>query len=327
MPSNASRRTVLAASAAIATSTIGGCLETFTDESNSSQRLTLRLSARDGSLRDRYVVDLDETRLPWDEEAFAATLDGEQYTTTYHEPFVARDEPKYAERDGTYYELGSVVVDEVTHTHPLLRLETVGRTSEIDSVPNHVSQSELPEGDRRAVQVAYMAARARGNEGGVPWGLAERDGYVYRDEEAVENSSLLGDSEPSHVEYRDRIYAVEVVREEFREPVYRATVEPVADDETVMETILRARLVGADIERNSLSAEARSVLREAQHDGYGESHPYSAAFETVLQKLDRWAYIDGNVENDASATPRERSIVRYDDRYFDYRLEFTDADE
>lgn len=326
MPSNASRRTVLAASAAIAASTVGGCLETLTGESNSSRTLTLRLSSWDGSLRDRYVADLDETRMLWDEEAFAATLDGEQYTTTYREPFFARDQPKYTEHDGTYYELGSVVVDETIHTHPLLRLETVGRTSEMDSIPDHVSQSELPEGDRRAVQIAYMAARARGNEGGVPWGLVERDGYVYRDEEAVQDSSLLGDSGPSHVEYRDRIYAVEVTREEFREPVYRATVEPVTDDETDMETILRARLVDADIERNSLSAEAQSVLREAQHDGYGESHPYSSAFETVLQKLDEWAYIDGNVEKDGSVTPREQSIVRYDDRYFDYRLEFTDAD-
>lgn len=327
MPSNASRRTVLAASAAIATTTVGGCLETISGESNSSRELTLLLSDLDGPLRDRYVADLDETRAPWDEEAFAAALDGEQYTTTFREPFGAREHPKYAERDGTYYELGSVVVGEAINSRPVLRLETVGRASEMDSVPDHVPQSELPEGDRRAVRIAYMAARARGNEGGVPWGLVERGGYVYRDEDAVADSSLLGDSGPTHVGYRDKIYAVEVTREEFREPVYRATVEPVAESETAIEAVLRARLLDADVERSSLSTEARSILREAQRDGgYSESHPFSAAFETVLEELDRRAYLDGNVEKDAGVTTRERKLVRYDGRYFDCRLEFTGAD-
>jgi hypothetical protein len=329
MPSNASRRTILAACTAIATSTVGGCLEALTgrSESDSSRKLTLRLSHRDGSLRERHVVDLDETRIPWDEAAFAAALDGESYTTTTRKPFFASDRPKYVKHDGTYYELGSVVVNEATHVHPVLRLETVGRTSEMNSVPDHVSRSELPEEDRQAVHVAYMAARARGNEGGVPWGLVERGGYVYRNEDAVENSRLLGDSGPSHVEYRDRIYAVEVTREEFREPVYRATVEPVAENETAVETILRARLVDAYVDRGDLSAEAQSVLRKARRDGgYAESHPYSAPFETVLRELDRRAYLDGNVESDAGVAPNERRLVRYDGRYFDYRLEFGEAD-
>lgn len=329
MPSNASRRTILAASAAIATSTVGGCLEGLTDRSgsDSSRKLTLRLSPRDGPLRDRHVVDLDETRIQWDEEAFAAALDGESYTTTNRKPFFAGDRPKYAKHDGTYYELGSVVVDEATRVHPVLRLETVGRTSEMDSVPDHVPRSELPEADRRAVHVAYMAARARGNEGGVPWGLVERGGYVYRNGDAVESSQLLGDSGPSHVEYRDRIYAIEVTREEFREPVYRATVEPVAESEAAVEAILRARLVDAYVDRSDLPAEARSILREAQRDGgYAESHPYSAAFETVLRALDRRPYLDGNIESDAGVAPNERRLVRYDDRYFEYRLEFGEAD-
>jgi len=324
--SGTSRRAVLAASAGVAVTAAGGCLERIRGATSSSRDLALFLSARDGSLRERHVEDLDETRIPWDEEAFSAALAGETYTTTYREPFYARDEPTYARHDGTYYELGSVVVDEVTHTHPVVRLATVGRTDQLDSVPDHVAHSELPQTDRRAVQIAYMAARARGNEGGVPWDLVERGGYVYRDPDDVEASRLLDESGPSHVAFRDRIYAVEVTHERFHEPVYRPTVEPVADSEDAMEEILRARLVDAHVDRESLSEDARSVLLDARRDeGYAESHPYSDAFETVLRQLGERAYVDGDVRNDAIETGVTRKLLRYDGRYFDYRLEFDES--
>lgn len=329
MPSNPSRRGFLAASATFAAATTSGCLDSVIGgRSNSTRKLTLWLMREDGPLRDRYVRDLAQTRTPWDEAAFEAALNDEPYTMTYREPFFARDEPAYAKRDGTYYELGSVVVDEVTVTRPVLRLYTVGRASELDSVPEYTAKSKLPKSDQRAVHIAYMAARARGNEGGVPWGLVQRGGFVYRDENASEDSAILGDSGPSHVEYRDKIYRVEVTPEEFHDPVYRPTVEPVAQNESAMEAILRARLVDAYLDRNDLSKEGRSVLREAQRDGgYSESHPFSDAFETVLQRLHQRAYVDGNVESDATRAVADRELVSYDGEYFEYRLEFSGADE
>jgi len=172
-----------------------------------------------------------------------------------------------------------------------------------------------------------MAARARGNVGGVPVGLVERGGYVYRREEAVEASRLLGDSGPSHVAYRGTIYAVEVARETFYEPVYRAEVEPVADSPAEMEAVLRARFVGARFERDDLSDEAQSILRDARgREGYSESHPYSSAYRSILRLLDRRMFIDGNIRKDAFSEPDRPSLVQYGDEYYEFRLRFVTND-
>lgn len=124
---------------------------------------------KDSPLRDAYVEDLAAMRPEWAEEAFEATLNGSRYTTQYRMPFLSTPEdPKYAKRNGTYYQLGSVVVNETAETRPVLRLSTVDDGDE--STPDGVAAETLPEGDQRAIEIAHMAARARDNIGGVPWG-------------------------------------------------------------------------------------------------------------------------------------------------------------
>ncbi|MFC7046098.1 hypothetical protein ACFQH6_12355 [Halobacteriaceae archaeon GCM10025711] len=324
MPSNRSRRQFLAAGAGLAATAASGCLGALGTDESATRKLRLTVTPVDGSLRDRHVVDLERTRQPWDEEAFAAAVNGSTYTTQVKQPFYAREgDPKYAERNGTYYRLGSVVVDEREATHPVLRLFEVGRTDELDSPPEYVERETLPQVDRVAVQIAYKAARARGNEGGVPWGLVQRGGYVYGSQEAVEESRLLAESGPSHVEHRDTVYEVAVSRETFHEPVYRADVEPVADTPERMEAILRARLVDARFDREDLSEETYSVFRNAfGQDGHAETHPYSSAFQSLLKHLHRRAYLDGNVEKDAFTEDHERGLLLVDGEYYEFRLRF-----
>jgi hypothetical protein len=324
------RRQLLAAGVTIATAATAGCLGSLSggdgaESSDSEQALTLSLSSQGGPLRERYVRDLAETRADWDEEAFEAARNGETYTTQYRTPFLTRaGEPTYAEHEGTFYELASVVVDEAEATHPVLRLSEVETTEEgNDAVP----ASELPESDRRAVEVAYFAARARGNEGGVPWGLVQRAGAVFRREEAIEGSELLADDGPDRVSFRDRIYAVSVSRETFYEPVYRATVEPVAEDPDQLETILRAQVVDARMRRDELSDAAQDVLLEAEGEGYRETHPFSEAFQEVLKKMHKRAYLDGNIRKDAGVREEEQEMVLYDGEYYDYGLRFVSVEE
>lgn len=330
MPSSQlTRRDVLTGGGLFLTATLGGCSQLPSSDSGaSSRRLALSVSPLDGPLRDRYVVDLTETRPPWDEAAFDAAVNGSAYTTQYHTPFFARDDdhPTYAERDGTYYRLDSLLVGEETVTHPVLRLYTVGRLDGLDDVPEYVPHSELPEVDQRAVEIAHFAARARGNTGGVPWDLVERGGYVYRDEGAIAASELLDDSGVAHVEHRETIYEVAVAREPFHEPVYRAAVDPVADSESEIERILQAALLDARLTREQLSSGERDILIRAIDDSYGESYPYSEAYESLLKKLDYWAYIDGDIENDAIESKLQRRHLRYDDRYFSYTLRFVEMD-
>jgi hypothetical protein len=268
------------------------------------------------------VVDFADTERPRDSEAFEAALAGESYTTQGRTPFGARpDDPTYARHEGTYYRLGSVVVNERAVTHPVVRLSAVADAGAVDA-PDAVVAETLSEADETAVHVAHMAARARGNEGGVPWGLVRRGGYVFRDDDAAAESQLVGADAPSHVIYHDTVFELDVRRERFHEPVHRATVEPVAASPERIEAILRAKFVDARLSGDDLSGQARSILRDARGEGYAESHPYSEPYRQVLTALHARAYLDGNVEKDAYAEEPGVGMTLYDGSYYRYRLRF-----
>jgi len=322
------RRRFLAAGTTAGLLSLSGCLDALADDgggpggNGDDRHLQLVLSDAPTPLRSGYVIDFAETERPWDAEAFAATLEGGTYTTQYRTPFGSRpDDPKYARHEGTYYRLGHVVVNERAVTHPVVRLSAVAE-AEASDAPDAVAADALSEADRTVVHVAHMAARARGNEGGVPWGAVQRGGFVFRDDDDARESRLVGDDAPSHVAYRGTVYAVEVSRERFHEPVYRATAEPVAESPERLEAILRAQFVDARLSSGDLSDEARSILRDARGEGYEEAHPYSDAFRTVLTGVHARAYLDGNIEKDAYVEDPSVGTVQYDETYYDYRLRF-----
>ena len=326
--SNLSRRRLLAGGLVAAASGVAGCLGGFVtggpaDGNDGDDRvLALTLDDVGETLRDTDVVDPAEAGPRWDEAAFAAARDGERYTTQYRKPFPsATDPPTYAVHEDTYYQLESIVVDEAEETRPVLRLFDVDEGDAGDGT-DAVEQQTLPEGDRRAVEIAHFSARARGNPGGVPVGLVERGGYVYRDEEAVDASDLLATDGPDRITYRETVYRVDVTRERFYEPVYRAVAEPVAESPERMEAILRAHTVGARIGDDELSADARDVIEAARYGGYEESHPYSDGYAELLRAFHERPYLDGNVRKDAGWSESGSGRIRYGDRYYTYRLRF-----
>ncbi|MFB6077728.1 MAG: hypothetical protein ABEJ80_01960 [Halarchaeum sp.] len=317
MPSTRLSRRGLLAAGASATAALAGCNALRDDDHG--RRLRLSLVDGDDTLRESRVARLNETRNPDDEAALDAALAGENYTTRLRKPFGGDDGTGYAERNGTYYALDSVVVGESTVTRPVLRL----RETESDA-PDAVAAASLPAVDRDALHVAWLAARARGTVGGYPVGIVERGGYVYRGD--VKGSRLLDGDAPDAVAYRNETYAVETSRERFREPVYRANAERVADSPAGVESVLRARFLDAAVARESLSERARAILRTARRSGgYEETRPYSDAYAEVLRALDARPYLDGNVEKDAGVHTGVR-LVRYDDRYYRCRLRFLGSD-
>ena len=319
--STPSRRRLLAGVVAGGVGAVAGCLGTTDDEPSDGTGATLRLtlSRVDGSLRERYVRDRDSPAERWDEAALDAALTGESYTTRHREPFLAGSgDPAYVAHDGTYYRLGSVVVDEVAETYPVLRLYATDGA--VESAVAAGEDGDLPRVDRRAVEIAHFAARARGNVGGYAVGLVERGGYAYRDESARADSDLLDDDGPGHVTYRDATYRVEIERERFHEAVYQPTAQPVAESPERMEAVLRARLVGPRIGSDELSSEAARILERAAADGYGETHPYSEAYVELLRALDARPYIDGNVGKDAGLGEHDEEMIRYGESYYERYL-------
>ena len=331
-----SRRRLLAGALAGGVGAVAGCLGTGDDGDPSGgdgPELGLSLSRIDGPLRDRYVRDRDDPPEGWDEAALDAALADERYATRGRKPFFAGpDDPTYALDGETYYELGSVVVDEAAETYPVLRLFAVDGGSGsaggdgTESAVDGGEDGSLPDADKRAVQIAHFAARARGNVGGYPVGLVQRGGYAYRSETARADSALLAEDGPDRVSYRDTTYRVETERERFREAVHRPTAEAITESPERMEAVLRARLVGPRIASDGLSDEADRIFRRAVGDEYGETHPYSDAYVELLRALHARPYIDGNVRKDAGVGEGREEMIRYGDDYYERYLRITGAE-
>ncbi|QUO46572.1 hypothetical protein [Halorubrum ruber] len=310
-----------------------GCLGTESDgDAADGPELRLSLSRVDGSLRDRYVHSRDDPPEEWDEAALNAVLAGESYTTQHRKPFFASpDDPAYVLRDGTYHRLGSVVVDEVAETYPVLRLfdvddEGSGSDDGGESAVDGGEEGDLPQADQRAVHIAHFAARSRGDAGGYPVGLVERGGYAYRNETARGESALLADGGPERVAYRDTTYRVEIERERFHEAVYRPIAEAVAESPERMEAILRATFVGPRVAPDDLSAESRRIVEQADMEEYAETHPYSDAYVELLRAIDARPFIDGNVRKDAGVGEDREEMIRYGDDYYERYLRILDEE-
>lgn len=326
-----SRRRLLAGAVAGGVAAAAGCLGIGVDgdsEGGGGSELRLSLSRVEGSLRDRYVHDRDDPPENWDGAALDAAMADESYTTQWRKPFFATpDDPAYVVDGGTYYRLGSVVVDEVAETYPVLRLFEVDGDSDpsaadddAESAVDAGEDGDLPDADKRAVQIAHFAARARGNVGGYAVGLVQRGGYAYRNETARAESALLGDDGPERVVYRDTTYRVEIEREQFHEAVHRPTAEAVAESPERMEAILRATFVGPRVASDELSAEARRIVEQADAAEYAETHPYSDAYVELLRAIDARHYIDGNVRKDAGVGETEEEMIGYGDEYYERYL-------
>ena len=320
-----SRRAFLAGGLATVTSASAGCLGVFQDsEPTDPRELQLALDQSSGTLRERYVFDREDPPTYWVDGALEAALTDESFTVTGRRPFGPRpEESEYVHDEGTYYLVDAVVVDETSDVRPVLRLSTV------DAEPNEVdaiSAETLPEIDQQAVDVAWKAARARGNVGGVPWGLVQRGGFVYP-AEGSDRSRLLGADALDRIEYRGNVYAVTVARETFHRPVYRPTAHAVATTEGRMEAILRAQLVDARFDRDDVSDAAHEIIIEATQTSYAESHPYSTEYRDLLRAMHKRGYIDGNIEKDAGLGDSHTGTIRYDDIYYEYDLRFVGGAE
>ncbi|TKX75478.1 hypothetical protein EXE46_03265 [Halorubrum sp. GN11_10-6_MGM] len=338
-----SRRRFLAGAVAGGLGAVAGCLGTGDGGEPSGgdgSALRLSLSRVDGSLRDRYVRDRDDPPERWDEAALDAALADERYTIRGREPFFASaDDPTYVLDGETYYELGSVVVDEVAETYPVLRLFAVDggddSTDDGDSTADGDGGSavdagedgDLPEADRRAVRIAHFAARARGNVGGYPVGLVERGGYAYRSPSARDDSALLAGDGPDRVVFRDTTYRVDIEHERFHEAVYRPTAEAVAGSPDRMEAILRARLVGPRVAPDDLSPEARRIVERAAAEEYSETHPYSDAYVELLRAIDARHFIDGNIRKDGGLGVDSEEMIRYGEAYYERYLRLSEASD
>lgn len=319
MPSR-SRRDFLAAAGAVGAAALAGCAGV--DALSGEEKLTYTLNADrlDASLADLALWDPPEEPRPWTAD-YAETIDaavaGERPTTDGYPPV---PDGKYVERDGTYYRLQVVTTDLKRIERPVLTLEWVGRLDELDDPPQRIRQEALPRIDRRAVKIAYVAARHRQMGGTAPGDVVEEGGYVYRRHEHAE-SGLAPDPIHDYVEFNSTVLAVSVEHRELAEPALTAVAIPVADSEAQFERALDGDTVDARLDSDALSEDQRLML---YRDQYEETTPLSEDYRALLADLGLGDLLDASPDDAPEAENGLRLAL--DDEYYRYGLYVNPAD-
>ncbi|WP_436907557.1 hypothetical protein [Halosimplex marinum] len=320
MPSP-SRREFLAAAGVAAGTVLAGCgaVEGLSGE----RQLTYTLDAgRIGtSLAPLALWEPPGDPRPWTAD-YAANVDaavaGERPTTYGYPPI---PDGEYVERDGTYYRLSVVTTGLERTERPVLRLKWVGRLDELDDPPGRVRYPALTRLDRRAVKIAYLAARHREMGGSPPGNVAEAGGYVYRRGYDGPSSGLAPDPLHDYVEYNGTVLEVAVERREFAEPARTGVAIPVADSEAGFERALDGELVDARLDPDSLSEDQRLML---YRDGYEETTPLSEGYRELLADLGLADALDAAGEPPPSA--ENGLFLALGEEYYRYGLYVNTAD-
>lgn len=321
-----SRRRFIAATSAASASLLAGCNSVSPSSPPPRVELTAEQQSADrfASVWDPSTPIADRTR-----EAIDAAVAGDRYVTVGYSPL---PEDRYVERDGTYYRTDSVHVGRETRERYVLRLERVGDSDDSDT-PEATSIDALPDPDRSAARLAYLAARAAPDEpggewGGAPWETIEHGGAVYRRTDP-EDSELIPEPDHEYVEVElGMVLRVGVSRERITDPVMRAVVVPVAESEAEFtEAVLAAELT-TTFYSDQLSSEAVSVLDELTgRTEYAESAPVSAGYARVLQRLDLGDATTLPTDGDEDLPPYRRRTFEYGGSYFEAGFSVTSGDE
>ena len=280
-----------------------------------------------------YALDLDEVGqslaqhmlwkppegdAPWNRvgrDAWRTATGGGDYVTYGFAPV---NDGEYTVRDGTYYQLRTTVTGQRSMERPVLRLDWVGRIDELADPPEAVDYGSLPPLDRRAVEAAFFAARARETGGGASWKFTERGGYVYRLLD-VGRSRLVPDPAHEFVAFEGVVLRVKTTTETVPEAEYVTTAREVADSRTAFAEVVDAALVDARIQSAELSQEARAVMAEAAGPGaYRETVPLSNEFEEVLRALELQGYLSTTTAE--CPTGESGRYLAFDGQYYTYAL-------
>ena len=310
------RRTLLTALAA-GSAALAGC-QSVPEGGARSPTYALDLDETGRSLAQHVLWRPPEGDAPWKlvrRDAWRTATGGEDYVTYGFAPL---DDGEYTVRDGAYYQLRTTVTGQRSMERPVLRLDWIGRVDELADPPEAVAAESLPALDRRAVEAAFFAARARETGGGAPWELTERGGYVYRLLD-VGRSQLAPDPAHEFVSFEGVILRVNVTSESLPEAEYVTAAREVADSRASFGRVVDAALVDARVRSAQLSPEARAVMTEAAEPGaYRETPPLSDEFEEVLRALDLRGYLS-NTASECAAGESGRYLA-FDGRYYTYAL-------
>lgn len=308
-----SRRSFLAAAGSLGAAALAGCSFSLGD-ADPSLSFTLSTDSVGTSLAPAALWSPPENPSPLSRhtaDRVADTLAGERPTTYGYRPV---PEGEYVERDGAYYELQVVATDLREIDRPVLRADWVGDVEQLEDPPEYVRRADLPPLDRRAVNAAYLAARAEEFDGGAPWHIVERGGYVYRRLDVAE-SELAPDPQHSHVAFNGTLLALSVDVVAIEEPAYTGDAVRVAGSKAAFERALDADLVDARIDESDLSDEQQRILARGS---YEETTPLSDAYRSLLEALQFRDLLHTN----PSRAPRGKNgqHLALGDRYYRYGL-------
>ncbi|WP_254537818.1 hypothetical protein [Halomarina litorea] len=275
MPSTTRR--ALLASAASGGLLLAGCSTSPLSESESGPTYQLVVRSFDGTLSEAALWSpgspFDDTR----ERALDTLFESGSVTATGYEPV---PDGVYVERDGTYYEVATVLTGRERVERPVVRFDALPE-EESESVSATRAES-LPRVDERVAKILHVHERSGGSH---PTDLLDDGGYVLR--YPAEREGAYTASDPvERVRIHGRVYRVRVATETLAEPVYTAHAIEVAGTEAAFADVATASIVDETVDPATLPEGARDLFRRAlAADGVKETRPFSDAFAALLDVL------------------------------------------
>lgn len=276
MPSTTRR--ALLASATSGGLLFAGCSTLPLSESESSSTYKLVVQSFDGTLSEAALwspgTPFDDTR----ERALDTLFESGSVTATGYEPV---PDGEYVERDGTYYEVATVLTGRERVERPVVRFEL--RSDEETGVTSPTTLDGLDRIDARIAKILHVESRTDGQVSQTD--LLHRGGYVLRYPDEREGAFAPPDPVET-VRVHDRVYRVRVSTETLADPVYTAHAVEVATTEAAFADVATAAIVDETVDPATLPEEARDLFRRAlTGEGVEETRPLSEAFATLLDVL------------------------------------------
>jgi len=299
---------------------VSGCL--FFGINGGGSGYTLHLEPVGDDLGPAVAVAADE-RTAAQTQAVQTAIKNGSMTTYGHRPF---ENGTYVAVSGSYYRISVVDTPAATQTKLTLHGEIINESAvEGGAVNVETAMEGSPVADKRALKFALASA----------WGPTEQNASAEKKSEAADEffyifhhpdpdaSALLPGPKYEYIKYNEQYIRLVVEEHTIVEDGYRTTVTQVATSSSEFERYAQRQLVSANLDTAPLSATERQIIENATGDGYDEARPFSAAYNSTLERI---GVIYTNGTRVGRYGPRHSRYVRYNDTYYRIRVSSWAAD-
>lgn len=302
-----SRRRVLQLTGTVPLVTLTGCTSSVFGSSGNQPEYTLNIDTIEASPVEHALYEPSDDDLFGQpaQTALEEILPTGRYTTYGYTPL---PDDAYAEHDGTYYQMETVVTGRKDVKRTVVQVSPVKE----ENIPDDaILIDSLKRPSARVLKILHAYTRSDGKTSTAD--LLHGDAYVLRRPTERNSRLATGDLNGRVVTMTESgvwAYRVHVTQDVITEPAYTAMAIPIAESREAFREVVFGSRIDSELSPENVSQKAQRILEEAIEKGqYAETVPLSTGFETILDLL--------NV-NDSDSQVVNGRLLWYDDGYYRY---------